>query len=155
LILGQTFPKAGELVRWGGGAGGEELWSRARSGVHAVGDVDGDGVDDVVAGTIRFHGIVPPYSVDGVDGSNSLLWSYPLGAIYDESGFAAPRLLLNAPKGVECGQGFERQVTAPLASGLFPYVWIKFAPRPDRIPRAFGRLVIDLVIQVYLQIVPE
>jgi hypothetical protein len=44
-------------VRWGGGAGEEELWSRTRSGVHAVGDVDGD----------------------GVDGSNSLLRSYALG----------------------------------------------------------------------------
>jgi hypothetical protein len=66
-------------VRWGGGAGEEELWSRTHSGVHAVGDVDGDVVDDVVAGTIRFHGIEPPYSVDGVDGSNSLLRSYALG----------------------------------------------------------------------------
>jgi hypothetical protein len=42
LIRGQPFPKAGGLGRWGGGGGGEELWSRTRSGVHAVGDVDGD-----------------------------------------------------------------------------------------------------------------
>jgi hypothetical protein len=69
--------------------------------VHAVGDVDGDGVDDVVAGTIRFYRIEPPYSVDGVDGFNSLLWSYPLGAIYNESGFGLAMANLDGDPALE------------------------------------------------------
>lgn len=60
------------------GRTGEALWSRTRSGAHAVGDIDGDGVDDIVVGTVRLWGIEPPYSVDAVDGSNNPLWSYPL-----------------------------------------------------------------------------
>ncbi len=80
---------------------GEELWSRTRSGVHAVGDVNGDGVDDIVAGTIRFYGIEPPYSVDAVDGSNNLLWGYPLDSIHNEGGFGLAAANLDSDPALE------------------------------------------------------
>jgi outer membrane protein assembly factor BamB len=69
------------------GSTGDTLWSRTRSGAHAVGDVNGDGMDDIVVGTIRFYGIDPPYSVDAVDGSNNPIWNHPLDSIHNEGGF--------------------------------------------------------------------
>jgi outer membrane protein assembly factor BamB len=84
VIVSATF--GGELHVLRGRDGGL-LWSRPRGGAHAVGDVDGDGVDDVVAATVNFYGIEPPYFVDAVDGANKLLWRYPLVTIYNEIGF--------------------------------------------------------------------
>jgi serine/threonine protein kinase/Tol biopolymer transport system component len=67
---------------------GHTLWERSRSGVHVVGDVSGDGVDDIVFATISYYGIEVPYSIDAVDGDNNALWSYPMDSIFNEQGFA-------------------------------------------------------------------
>jgi tRNA A-37 threonylcarbamoyl transferase component Bud32 len=83
------------------GSTGEELWSRTRSGIYAVGDVNGDGVDDIVAATIRFYGIEPPYAVDAVDGSNNLLWRYPMDSIFNEGGFGLAMANLDADPALE------------------------------------------------------
>lgn len=69
------------------GQTGEQLWTRSGAGRHAVGDVDGDGIDDIVAATIRFWGLDPPYSVFAVDGSNNELWRYPLENVRNDLGF--------------------------------------------------------------------
>ncbi|UCF61314.1 MAG: protein kinase [Anaerolineaceae bacterium] len=67
---------------------GQTLWERQRSGVHVIGDVNGDGTDDIVFATISYYGIELPYSIEAVDGENNTLWSYPLDSIFNEHGFA-------------------------------------------------------------------
>jgi Tol biopolymer transport system component len=67
---------------------GQTLWERQRSGVHVIGDVNGDGMEDIVFATISYYGIEVPYSIDAVDGENNTLWSYPLDSIFNEHGFA-------------------------------------------------------------------
>jgi outer membrane protein assembly factor BamB len=67
--------------------GGKTLWVRERSGVHAIGDVDGDEILDIVTATISFWGIDPPFSVDALDGDGNLIWSFPLDSILNEGGF--------------------------------------------------------------------
>ncbi|HEY47438.1 MAG TPA: protein kinase [Anaerolineae bacterium] len=67
---------------------GQTLWERDRSGVHVIGDVNGDGTDDIVFATISYYGIEVPYSIEAVDGANNTLWSYPLDSIFNEQGFA-------------------------------------------------------------------
>ena len=98
VVYSDAFPGRLEALK---GSTGEILWTRTRSGVHALGDVDGDGVEDIVVGTIRFYGIEPPYSVDAVDGSNNLLWSYPLDSIYNEGGFGLATANLDSDPALE------------------------------------------------------
>jgi outer membrane protein assembly factor BamB/tRNA A-37 threonylcarbamoyl transferase component Bud32 len=98
VIFSSTF--GGDLHVLKGNTG-EELWSRTRSGVYAIGDVNGDGVGDIVAATIRFYGIEPPYAVEAVDGSNNLLWRYPLDSIYNEGGFGLATANLDADPALE------------------------------------------------------
>ena len=69
------------------GENGDGLWSRLRAGVHAVGDVDGDGVADIVTATIRYYGIEPPYAVEARNGNGDLIWRYPLETIINEPSF--------------------------------------------------------------------
>ncbi len=66
---------------------GKILWQRERSGAHAIGDVDGNGVKDIVFATIRYRQIDPPYAIEAVDGSGNILWSYSLDSIFNEGGF--------------------------------------------------------------------
>ena len=54
---------------------GKELWSREGS-LPDLGDVDGDGVDDIVVGSGGVD--VPIHYVVAVDGSGGLLWQYDL-----------------------------------------------------------------------------
>lgn len=85
VVYSSAFDGELHVVR---GETGEMLWSRSRAGIHALGDVDGDGIPDVVMASIRYYGIEPPYSVDAVGGDGKLIWSYPLDAILNESPFA-------------------------------------------------------------------
>ncbi len=85
VVYSSAFGGDTHVVR---GATGEELWSKARAGVHAVGDVDGDGVADLVTATIRYYGIEPPYAVEAVRGDGEPIWSFPLEAILNEQPFA-------------------------------------------------------------------
>jgi outer membrane protein assembly factor BamB len=59
------------------GTSGEELWSR-EGGLFDIGDVNGDGVDDIVIGSTGAN-VITHYVV-AVDGSGDLIWQYDLDA---------------------------------------------------------------------------
>jgi serine/threonine protein kinase/WD40 repeat protein len=80
---------------------GVTLWERERSGAHAVGDVNGDGQDEIVFATIRYWGLEPPYGIDVVDGQNNTLWSYPLDSVTNDQSFALATANLDADPAVE------------------------------------------------------
>jgi outer membrane protein assembly factor BamB len=73
---------------------GTELWDRSKSGIHALGDIDGDEVLDVVFATVRFWEVEPPYSIYAVNGSNEVIWTYALESIHNaqEIGLAVVNL---------------------------------------------------------------
>jgi hypothetical protein len=73
-----------------------------------------------VVGTIRFYGIEPPYSVDAVDGSNSLLWSYPLDAIYNDLGFGLAMANLDGDPALEVLVANGTQLLALDGGGVAP-----------------------------------
>ncbi len=59
------------------GISGEELWSR-EGGLFDIGDVNGDGVEDIVVGSSKAN--VTAHYVATVDGSGGLIWQYDLDA---------------------------------------------------------------------------
>lgn len=73
---------------------GVELWNRTNSGIHALGDIDGDEVLDVVFATVAWWDVEPPFSVYAVNGSNEVIWTYALDSIHNaqEIGLAVVNL---------------------------------------------------------------
>lgn len=90
ILLSSSFP--GISIALDGH--GSELWERTKSGIHALGDIDGDGVLDVVFVTVRFWEVEPPYSVYAVNGSNEVIWTHALERIHNaqEIGLAVVNL---------------------------------------------------------------
>jgi outer membrane protein assembly factor BamB len=92
LVVSSAFGGELYLVR---GSDGHIHWTRTRSGFHAVGDVDADGTEDIIVGSIRYYGIDPPYAVTAIDGQNQEIWSYPLASLTSDQvnfGFAITNL---------------------------------------------------------------
>ena len=61
------------------GATGSQLWARTEAGASDVGDINGDGIDEIVTGTLKYYEPdVPSHYVAAVDSQNNLLWKYDL-----------------------------------------------------------------------------
>jgi serine/threonine protein kinase len=79
VVVSSSFPG----ISYALDGGGTELWDRSKSGIHALGDIDGDEVLDVVFATVRFWEVESPYSVYAVNGSNEVIWTYALESIHN------------------------------------------------------------------------
>jgi len=55
---------------------GKEVWNRKEAGAADVGDVNGDGIDDIATGTASGWYDYPINYIDAIDGSNTTLWKY-------------------------------------------------------------------------------
>jgi serine/threonine protein kinase/outer membrane protein assembly factor BamB len=94
---------------------GIELWNRTKSGIHALGDVDGDEVLDVVFATVAWWEVEPPYAVYAVNGSNEVIWMQSLDTIHNaqEIGLAVVNLDSDSAGEVILANGVEIIVFDP------------------------------------------
>lgn len=61
------------------GATGDVLWTRTEAGAADLGDIDGDGLEEIVVASMKYYDPnFPTHHVRCVDGEDSLLWEYDL-----------------------------------------------------------------------------
>jgi len=61
------------------GATGDVLWTRTEAGAADVGDIDGNGLEEIVVASKKdYDPNFPTHHVRGVDSENNLLWEYDL-----------------------------------------------------------------------------